>query len=432
MKPKHLTWISVALMALMSASCKKDDNGDMSGGSATITVENVLDSRPLVESGTFMNTGSSSLIMPGQSVSIQFSAAKGQALSFATMYGWSNDLFFAPASPGIALYKSDGTPIEGDVSSEIRLWDNGTRINGKPGKALMHPGTAETAPSVIKEIKGMDDQGNSYAAASDLMEAKLHYDGNSTFTLMITNTSGSTSNPTPFSPGVWAISYIAGGKLLNPDPLYKEGQLSLNGLTDIAEMGNPEQLSAYINGQTGIFTPLSPVLVVVYNGIENPVFMPGAKDPGNGLTDIAQKGDATALAGYLKKLPGVKSVYVLAASGTTVLLPKVGEDMGGSVSQKLTLDKNDKIAVATMYGFSNDWFFASKTGIDGSTRGDVSADLGLYDDGTAISQYPGAGITQFNLAGTPLGEDKEISEVPNPNMFTTLPDVKDMIRVTIN
>ncbi|MBS1606416.1 MAG: spondin domain-containing protein, partial [Bacteroidetes bacterium] len=123
-------WPAAALLPFFMSACKKDNH---SGGAApqmeTITVENVLDSRPLVESGTFQGTGSPALIQPGQSVTITFAAAKGEALSFATMYGWSNDLFFAPANPGIQVYNGDGTPIEGDVSGQIRLWDNGTRIN---------------------------------------------------------------------------------------------------------------------------------------------------------------------------------------------------------------------------------------------------------------------------------------------------------------
>lgn len=109
------------------------------------------------------------------------------------------------------------------------------------------------------------------------MKATLHYEGNSTFTLTITNTSENTSNPTPFSPGVWAISYIAGGNLLNSAPLYEAGKPTANGLTNIAEMGNNSVLGTYIAGQTGIFTSLSPVLVVVYNGIENPIYKQAKK-----------------------------------------------------------------------------------------------------------------------------------------------------------
>src|SRR6266702_4737782 len=92
-------WSALALLPLVFAACKKDHNNPPPQAT-TITVENVLNSKPLVESGTFQGAGSPALILPGQSVSIQFSAAKGEALSFATMYGWSNDLFFAPANPG--------------------------------------------------------------------------------------------------------------------------------------------------------------------------------------------------------------------------------------------------------------------------------------------------------------------------------------------
>jgi hypothetical protein len=85
-----------------------------------------------------------------------------------------------------------------------------------------------------------------------------------------------------------------------------------------------------------------------------------------------------------------------------------------------------------MYGFSNDWFFASSgNGVDATQKGDISTSIALYDDGTAISQFPGAGITQFNLAGTPLAESKAIAAVPNPNEFTTLPAIQNIIRVTI-
>lgn len=433
MTHRKLIWLSLAALPLMVSACKKDKSeGTPTGMPSTITIENVLDSRPLVESGTFKNTGASPVIMPGEAISFEFSAAKGHALSFATMYGWSNDLFFAPQNPGITLYKADGTPISGDVSEQIKLWDNGTRINQVPGAAVSHPGTAETSPGNISQVMGTDLQGNRYAAASSLMKATLQYKGNSTFSLTIENTSGATSNPTPFSPGVWAISYIAGGNLLNPNPLFESGKPSANGLTSIAEMGNNTPLAEYIKGQTGIFTPLSPILVVVYNGIDNPIYKIGESDRGKGLKELAQKGDATGLAAYLKNLNGVKAVYVLPAANSTILLPKIGAQAGSSVSQQLSVTQGDRLAIATMYGFSNDWFFASKeNGVDASQKGDISGSIALYDNGTALNQFPGAGITQFNLAGTPLEESKPIQLVPNPNTFTTLPDINKMIKVTL-
>ena len=423
-------WPAIALLPFALLSCSKDDDSAPPDQHATITIENVLQSQPLVESGTFMGTGSPAVILPGQSVAIRFSAAKGEAITFASMYGWSNDMFFAPENPGIMVYEADGTPIEGDVSSQVKLWDNGTRVNQVPGPAVAHPGVAETGN--ITEVKGMDAQGNAYLPASSLVKATLAYNGNSYFTLTLENISGGTANETPLSPGVWAVSYNVGGSLLNPAPLYKKDAPTANGLTAIAEAGDNSQLNAYVQSITGIFTPLSPVLVVVYNGISDPLFKSGENDRGEGLKELAQKGNADILAAALKNKAGIKAVYVLPAADSKVLLPVINGQPGSSVAQDISVAQGDRIAIATMYGFSNDWFFAtSGDGIDATKKGDVSAAIGLYDNGTAIDQFPGAGITQFNLAGTPLDESKPIAAVPNPNAFTTLPALADIIHVTL-
>lgn len=423
-------WAIAALLPLAFAACKKNDNPDIPPKQITLSVENVLNSKPIVESGTFQGTGTPALILPGQSVMIQFSAAKGEALTFASMYGWSNDLFFAPANPGILVYDANGNPIEGDVSSQIKLWDNGTRINQVPGNAVNHPGTADNKN--ITEVNGTDAQGNNYLPASRLVHATLHYVGNSVFTLTLQNTSGGTANETPLSPGVWAVSYIAGGQLLNAAPLYASGQPTAHGLTGIAELGDNTMLNNYIQSITGIFTPLSPILVVVYRGIDNPIFKDGENDRGQGLKLLAQRGNADTLANYLKGKPGIKAVYVLPAPGSNVLLPVIGEQRGGVVTQQLSVSQGDRLAIATMYGFSNDWFFASTgNGVDATTAGDISTTIKLYDNGTAIDQFPGAGITQFNLAGTPLNDNKPIAPVPNPNAFTTLPGISNIIKVVL-
>ncbi|RQP10560.1 MAG: hypothetical protein EAS52_22610 [Parapedobacter sp.] len=433
-KHTKLVWISLACLPLWMTACKDDKKMmDPATSELTLTVENVLDSRPLVQSGTFKNTGAAPVVMPGESVSFQFYAAKGQTVSFATMYGLSNDLFFAPENPGILLYDEDGMPIEGDVSEHVKLWDNGTRVNEKPGPDLMHPGVAESEPKGVMEINGMDAQGNDFLAASALMKVSLAYEGNSMFTLTIENKSGNTINETAFSPGVWAISYIAGGDLLDPAPIYEKDKPSANGLTELSEMGDNGKLGDYLAGQTGIFTPLSPVLAVVYSGITNPIYKAGEKDRGEGLKELAQMGDASKLAAYLKTVNGVKEVYVLAAEETTVLLPKIGDNPGSSVSQQLKVAKGDRLAIATMYGLSNDWFFASKDdGVDATKKGDISAAIALFDNGTAVDQFPGAGVTQANLDGTPLEESKAIEAVPNPNAFTTLPAIANIIKITLD
>ncbi|ULT29122.1 spondin domain-containing protein [Sphingobacterium sp. E70] len=135
------------------------------------------------------------------------------------------------------------------------------------------------------------------------------------------------------------------------------------------------------------------------------------------------------LAAKLQSKSGVKKVYVLKESVSTVLLPKIGNANGGKVMQQLDIEKGDRIAIATMYGLSNDWFYATKgNGIDATRKGDVSDEVSLYDNGTKRDQYPGANI-RIDLSGMSLGESKSIQEVPNPNVFTTLPQI---VKVTLN
>ena len=50
------------------------------------------------------------------------------------MFVQSNDLFYAPASTGIALWDASGAPISCDLTDMIQLWDagadNGAAENG--------------------------------------------------------------------------------------------------------------------------------------------------------------------------------------------------------------------------------------------------------------------------------------------------------------
>jgi hypothetical protein len=65
---------------------------------------------------------------PGSSYTFTFNASPGDYLSFATMFVESNDWFYAPAPTGISLFDGD-TPLQGDISEQILLWDAGTELD---------------------------------------------------------------------------------------------------------------------------------------------------------------------------------------------------------------------------------------------------------------------------------------------------------------
>lgn len=72
-------------------------------------------------------------IRPSESYEFTVSAKPGQQLSFTTMFGQSNDWFYEPEGKGIALFDTQGKPIQGDVTSQIKLWNAGTEVDEEPG-----------------------------------------------------------------------------------------------------------------------------------------------------------------------------------------------------------------------------------------------------------------------------------------------------------
>lgn len=394
---------AVVLAGLVFTSCSKDDDMKPSTGSMrTLTVENIVTPKLFVESGSFKNMGESPIIQPGQSVSFKFKAGKGQALMFTTMYGKSKDWFFASQQPGIKLFNAQGKAMTGDVSSQVKLWDNGTK-NDKTGASESNP---------IMEVKGVD--------ASKLLNVMLSYEEpTSEFTLTIKNTSAGTGNETPFSPGIWAVSTFDGNKLLAEKPFFTPGEKSNPEMTDIAQMGKIDKLKMKVEANTGIITGISPVLVVVYQGEKNPIYELGKNDPGMGLKDLAQKGNASKLQESLKKMKGVKGIYI---AGTAPVGP------GQKVMTQYKAGDGDKLAFVTMFGFSNDWFYANEQALSAKLSGDITNKTALFDSGTGVDQYPGAGNRQALFGGTPQEENKPISKV---GTTFPVPPVNKVLKITI-
>lgn len=80
-------------------------------------------------SGVFKQpAGPKPAILPGQSASFSFTARPGDKLSFATMFVPSNDWFYGPAD-GISLFDANSTPVSGDLTSQVGLYDAGTEVN---------------------------------------------------------------------------------------------------------------------------------------------------------------------------------------------------------------------------------------------------------------------------------------------------------------
>ncbi len=107
---------------------------------------------------------------PGDAYTFTVTAEPGDRLSLATMLVQSNDLFFAPAEVGLDLFPN-GTPVDGDVTGMILLWDAGTEVNEAPGVGLSQA-PRQAAPDVGEEEGGVVRQVNDayrYPDVSDVI-----------------------------------------------------------------------------------------------------------------------------------------------------------------------------------------------------------------------------------------------------------------------
>ena len=69
---------------------------------------------------------------PGEFVTFTVTAAGGDRLNFETMFAQSNDWFYSFGANGLALFDGN-TPLSGDVTSQVVLYDAGTEEDTAPG-----------------------------------------------------------------------------------------------------------------------------------------------------------------------------------------------------------------------------------------------------------------------------------------------------------
>ena len=100
-------------------------------------------------------------IGPGAAYEFTFTAAPKMKLFMVLMFGQSNDLFYAPAANGIALFDAKGMPTNGEVTEQLILWDAGTEVNEEEGVGpnqaprQMGPNTGAAEGSVVKRARNV-------------------------------------------------------------------------------------------------------------------------------------------------------------------------------------------------------------------------------------------------------------------------------------
>jgi hypothetical protein len=103
-------------------------------------------------------------IGPGGTFEFTFNAKPGMKLSLITMFGQSNDWFYAADPDGIKLFENH-KPISGDITSKFFLWDAGTEKDEEPGigpnqaPRQKAPNTGEAENGKVRKVKDTKYQG---------------------------------------------------------------------------------------------------------------------------------------------------------------------------------------------------------------------------------------------------------------------------------
>lgn len=392
--------------ALALCACGDDDGIPIDGSGDepvardfVLRIENVAP-WTVLRTGTqnIQTTGAVGPLEVGEAYEIRFAAGHGHFLSFATMLRESNDWFFAPGPDGIPLY-DNGTPVSGDVTRFVRLWDAGTEIDQEPavgdatgrrqrtrdfGDADPDPGVRE----VPMTVRLGDGRTFVRPAVASMIRVTLTPGADQSFTLRIENVSNpgtlmTSQGPMPISlsPVVWAVHR-------NGAPLFAVGEPAReNGLEALAEDGLADPLGTSLRNVRGHATPLSPGVWLVHTG-EAPLFTPGTADVGMGLEALAEDGNPVPLRDTLEASPPA-NVLSFGTFDVPVGAEAPGPALPGQAFEIVVHgEPGDAVSFATMFGMSNDWFFATKPeGIQlffgNSPRAcDVTADVVLYDLGT--------------------------------------------------
>ncbi|WP_010227220.1 spondin domain-containing protein [Gillisia marina] len=466
------------IIAFGACNNDDDDNGNQPPGGDgtadfTVTIENVSMAQPIFESGVFntpVDATEPAALSPGDAYEFEINAGPvvlpidgGTKLSFVTMFVQSNDLFFAPAEEGIALYDSNGDPIGAnaplDVTDQVLLWDAGTEVNEETGGPNQKPqqdtdaeDEGEDENGVVTQITNNTDAfGNQIPDVDEVIMVTIENIGAARFKVRIENVSTSTTIATPalgagttaavpISPGVYAVHTAS-------SPFFVEGEAasaaglvaSVEGVENIAEDGVAADLTTDTDGVTGLTIPLSPGIYVVHDNGTQPIYQSNAQDLDEGLEEIAEDGVPTTLVSALNSKSGVNEVAAFNTPDGSTTPGPIGP--GEKYEFSFTASEGENLSFATMFVQSNDWFYAfSPNGIplfqNGvAINGDFTSQVFLYDAGTEADEYPGAGLFQvIRQTALNTGDVDTNTNVRliDPANFDNVPATASVIKVTIS
>ena len=421
-------------------------------------------------------------LQPGETFKLSFTAgsnvvpSSGMKLSFLSMFGQSNDAFYAFEPGGIDLFQDDaendrqdpmpiGLEQPEDVTDRVALWDAGTEADQEPGFGDQQAPRQDSRDSgeeqggvvnLMEDIDGDGDPENDkngngtldtdangeyeFPAVSDAMEITVdsrviqqtgsENSGVYEFTVTIENVSDETNTvltsessdeerPVAISPGVFA-AHIDQNPVSGDDVLFfapdgtAESEFPIEGLEEQAEDANASVRAEAITPITGVLVPFSPGAYAVHG--DEVSFHNVGGSASDGIRMIGEDGNPGTMESMLSGSDGVKSTGTFGSGPTPP-----------GMSQSFTVEgiPGDRLSLATMFIQSNDFYFAFEpSGVplftnDAARNGGLTQRVHVYDAGTEPEEESGIGRTQAprQPASGDLGPDEgdDIARVGDPD-----------------
>jgi hypothetical protein len=269
-----------------------------------------------------------------------------------------------------------------------------------------------TEGGTVKMIADVMD-GFTYPMTANVISVMITHDGGTMFTVTINNISDGSILPSPFAPGTWVI-HNDGQK-----PMFTVGASASMGLEKIAEDGDNSAMNNNLSSKSGLVSPFAPGAFSV--GLTNEIFMDNNM-ASSALEALAEDGNPSGFTNVFNTPVG--------AGGPGALFPS------NSYSFTVDAEEGDKLSFATMLVQSNDWFFSAdnlelfSNGV--ALSGDITDMIVLYDAGTEVDEYAGAGNSQpVRQSGANSGVDENGTAMTEVYLNANVPEISEMIKVTI-
>ena len=278
--------------------------------------------------------------------------------------------------------------VTGTADQFIATPENGIALYDQAGQPVTGDLTAQMGvyDASTKDETGADIETpgpvQAVGDATGIATVSITNDG-TLFTVTITDG----PNEGGISPGVFGVHTV------NTPIFGLSRSAGSDGLEELAEEGDPTALSTTLAVNEGFVVPLSAGVFAIHPPGVTPILVPEQADFGQGLEALAEDGDNSTLAASLATNQEVDS------SGTFA-----GVGPGESVSFVIeNAAPGDVLSLATMMVQSNDIVYAtSEVGIPlfinneagRPVNGNVTPQLFAYDAGTEANEYPGAGPNQ--------------------------------------